>query len=113
VPLTSSRSGLSGRTARLLKSGWRRGGCGGGCFFPPEESAPPADLAASIVRGTGYDLSRQPAPAYFGDLIQPMLGHTPGSALQAPGTGRARSSAIRDWLRNGVAGRPASQSARG
>ena len=47
------------------------------CFFPPDESAPPPpDFAANIVQGKSYDLSRQPATAYFADLIQRMLGHT-------------------------------------
>jgi putative restriction endonuclease len=51
-------------------------GAGAGCFFPPEESASPPDFAAIIMQGKGYDLSRELAPAYFGDLMQPMLGHT-------------------------------------
>jgi hypothetical protein len=28
------------------------------------------------VQGTGYDLSRELAAGYFGDLIQRILGHT-------------------------------------
>jgi hypothetical protein len=75
MPLTSFTSALSGRTARLLKFGWRRRRVRGGCFFPPEEASPPA-FAASIVQGKGYDLSRELASGYFGALIQRMLGHT-------------------------------------
>jgi putative restriction endonuclease len=55
------------------------------CFFPPDESAPPPpDFAANIVQGKGYDLSREPAAAYFGDLIQRMLGHTVEIDLAGP-----------------------------
>jgi len=45
-------------------------------FFPSDESAPPPpDFAANTVQGTSYDLSREPAAAYFGDLIQRLLRH--------------------------------------
>jgi hypothetical protein len=69
MPLTSFRSALSGRTARLLIFGWRRGGCGG-LLFPPQESASPPEIAGSIVQGKGYSLSRELTSAYFGNLIQ-------------------------------------------
>jgi hypothetical protein len=105
MPLPSSRSGLSRSGARLLKFGWRRGKVRGACFFPPEESAPPPDFAASIVQGEGYGLSRELASAYSGDLIQRMVGHTVEIALAGPWNRRARSSAIRGWLRNGLASR--------
>jgi putative restriction endonuclease len=36
------------------------------------------------VQGKGYDLSRELASAYFGDLIQRMLGHTVGIDLAGP-----------------------------
>jgi hypothetical protein len=71
MPLTSFRSAFSGRTARLLIFGWGRGGCGGRLLF-----ASPPEIAGSIVQGKGYSLSREFASAYFGDLIQRMLGHT-------------------------------------
>jgi putative restriction endonuclease len=56
----------------------------GGCFLPPQESASPPEIAASIVQGKGYSLSRELASAYFGDLIQQMLGHTVKIDLAGP-----------------------------
>ncbi len=45
------------------------------CFFPPDEAAPPPPgFSANIVQGKSYDLSQQPAAAYFSDLIERMLG---------------------------------------
>lgn len=55
------------------------------CFFAPDEAAPPPpDFAANIVQGKSYDLSREPAAAYFGDLIQQLLGHTVDIDLAGP-----------------------------
>jgi putative restriction endonuclease len=54
------------------------------CFFPPDESAPPPDFSANIVQGKSYDLSREPAATYFGDLIQRILGHAVDIDLAGP-----------------------------
>jgi putative restriction endonuclease len=44
-------------------------------FFPDEAAAqPPPRFAPSIVQGKGYDLAAQPDVAYFGDLMQRLLG---------------------------------------
>jgi HNH endonuclease len=55
------------------------------CFFPPDESAPPPpDFAASIMQGKSYDLGREPAAAYFSDLLRRMLGYTVEIDLAGP-----------------------------
>jgi putative restriction endonuclease len=47
------------------------------CFFPPDEYvAPPPDFAANIVQGKSYDLASPNVSAYFGELMQLMLGPT-------------------------------------
>lgn len=44
-------------------------------FFPPDEAvSPPPDFAPNIVQGKGYDLASPIVSAYFGDLMQRMLG---------------------------------------
>jgi putative restriction endonuclease len=44
-------------------------------FFPAEATAgPPPRFASSIVQGKSYDLAAQPDVAYFGDLMQRLLG---------------------------------------
>lgn len=58
-------------------------------FFPPDEAAPPPpDFATNIVQGKSYDLSREPAAAYFGDLIQRIIGHAVEIDLAGPWNGQ-------------------------
>jgi putative restriction endonuclease len=51
--------------------------------YTAKPSSPP-DFSANIVQGKSYDLSREPAATYFGDLIQRLLGHAVDIDLASP-----------------------------